>query len=131
MAGDSIAVAAETGVRWDEDGRGGENQGDNKQHAVFRIQDSGFRDHREQSTACRGQREKRRVVENGRNMGERGGLCKRVEEDDRCGREVGGRSGVETGGQSVEGLIDREEMLTRNQRVARTTHNALHRAGRV
>ena len=92
MAGDSIAVAAETGVRWDEDGRGGENQGDNKQHAVFRIQDSGFRDHREQSTACRGQREKRRVVENGRNMGERGGCVRESRKmTDAVERLAGGR----------------------------------------
>lgn len=42
MAGDSIAVAAaETGVRWDEDGRGGRVKGrtkrKNDQHAVFQY----------------------------------------------------------------------------------------------
>lgn len=46
MAGDSIAVAAVTGVRWDEDGRGerarGVTKGKNDQHAVFNVQCSMF-----------------------------------------------------------------------------------------
>lgn len=70
MAGDSIAVAAVTGVRWDEDGRGERarvvTKGKNDQHAVFRVQCSVFSI---QNAECSIQRECRKMrggVEGGR-----------------------------------------------------------------